>query len=157
MATTEDEVTRDMIASLAGMAVSEACGGPKKIAAAASIHPSNASRWASGERSNPVYRCMSVLERAADPWPLVALFAATAARALLRKEGPLPEWKWRQLYREACRNEQGPDGHEDTTTVAMLTGKATVACQFDADRKVMAATMKRLALGHIGMLEGWTL
>jgi hypothetical protein len=157
MSADENELTRDMMASLAGVAVVDACGGPKKIASAASVDPSNGRRWARGERSNPIYRAMSLLERAADPWPLVALFAATAARALLRKEGPMPEWKWRQLYVEACHAEGPPDGHEDTTTTALLTGKATVACQFDADRKVIAATMRRLALGYIGMVNKWTL
>ena len=157
MSTDESELTRDLMASLAGVAVSEACGGSKKIASAASIDPSNARRWARGERSNPIYRTLSLLERAAEPWSLVALFAATAARAILRKEGTLPEWKWRQLYVDACNSEQPADGEEDITTVAMLTGKASVAHQFQADRKVIAATMRRLALGYIGMTEGWTL
>lgn len=157
MAANENELERDMIASLAGVVCVEACGGPQKIASAASVHPSNGRRWAKGERSNPVYRTLSFLERAADPWPLVALFAATAARVLLKAEGPLPEWKWRALYVEACRTEQPADGAEDEATVAMLTGKATVADQFAADRKVIAATMRRLALGYIGMTEGWSL
>lgn len=153
----EDELTKDMLASLAGVAVSEACGGPKKIASAASVDPSNGRRWARGERSNPVYRVLGILERAADPFPLVALFAAQAARALLRAEGPLPEWRWRALYVEACRSEAQPDGAEDEATVRLLTGAGTVADQFEADRKVMAATMRRLALGYIGMTEGYSL
>lgn len=157
MSANESELTRDLMASLAGVAVSEACGGSKKIASAASIDPSNARRWARGERSNPTYRVISILEKAADPWPLVALFAATAARSLLRKDGPMPEWKWRQLYIEACQAECTPDGHEDTTMVAMLTGRATLADQCEADRKAVAATMRRLALGYIGMTEGYTL
>ena len=157
MAADEGEFEKDMMSSLAGIVVSESCGGAKRIASIAGIHPSNARRWAAGERANPIYRVMSILDRAADPWPLVALFAAQAARALLKAEGPLPEWKWRQLYVEACRTEQAPDGAEDEATVKLLTGKASIADQFEADRKAIAATMRRLALGYIGMTEGWTL
>lgn len=153
-----DELTNDWLASLAGIAVSEACGGtPKKIASVAGIHPSSASRWASGSRSNPSYRVLRTIEDAPDPWPLVALFAAKAAAQVLAKEGPLPEWRWRKLYVEACNAEAQPDGHEDVVTVGLLTGRATVADQFHADQKIMAATMRRLALGFVGLQNGWTL
>jgi hypothetical protein len=85
VAADENELTKDMLASLAGIAVSEACGGPKKIASAAQMDPSNGRRWARGERSNPIYRTLALIDRAADPWPLVALMAAKAARTLLKK------------------------------------------------------------------------
>lgn len=154
-----DECEKDMIATLAGLALSEACGGTnKKIASAASVHPSNASRWANGERTNPIYRVLSLLEQpSTDPWPLVALFAAKAARKLLRDEGALPEWRWRQLYIEALRAEGGPDGNEDVVTVALLTGTASLKDQFAADQKVLAVTMRRVALAFIGITEGWEL
>lgn len=157
MASDENELTRDMLASLAGIAISESCGGSKAIASVASVDSSTARRWASGSRGNPAYRVMEQLERAKDPWPMVALFAAAASRAAMKASGPWPEWRWRAEYIAACRAEARPDGAEDEATVALLTGNGTVEQQCAADRKVIAATMKRLVLGYIGMQLGYSL
>ena len=149
------EIERDLLATLAGAAVVDACGGGKRIASAAGVDESNGWRWARGERSNPVYRVRAMLEKAADPFAIVAYLAACACRALLAK--PLPEWRWRTLYVEACHVEQPHDGHEDVVTVGLLTGKSSLADQLEADQRVISATMRRLALGFVGMQRGYTL
>jgi hypothetical protein len=42
-------------------------------------------------------------------------------------------------------------------SVGLLTGRASIEDQFHADQKVIATTMRRMALGFIGMTEGYTL
>lgn len=157
MADRGDEVFKDMLASLAGVAVVEACGGPKRIASIAGIHPSNGSRWAAGDRANPVFRVLGMLDRAAHPFELVALFIAKAARRMIEDDALAVEWRWRAAYNEALRAEQAHDGREDEVTVALLTGHASVADQFAVDQKIIAALVRRVALGFIGMQYGFEL
>lgn len=145
-----DELEKDVMASLAGLELVDAIGGPKRIASAASVSPRNGRRWAAGERSNPVYRCLELIGNAEEPFALVALLAARAARTMLDRE-QMPEWRWRSLYLEACRAEQGPDGAEDEVTVSLLTNKASIADQFAVDRKALAALMRRVVLGFYGI------
>lgn len=150
------ELENDLLATLAGAAVVEACGGGKKIASAGGVDESNGRRWARGERSNPVYRVRAMLEKAADPWAIIAYLVGCVCRVMLSKE-PMPEWRWRALYVEACNAEQPHDGAEDVVTVGLLTGTHSVADQAAADQRVIAATLRRLALGFMGMQRGYTL
>jgi hypothetical protein len=147
----------DLMATLAGVEITAACGGGKKVAIAGGVDDRNGRRWASGERSNPLYRIRGVIEKAADPWRVVSWVAALAARAVLVKEGPLPEWRWRQLYVEAFHVEQPADGQEDVTSQLVLVGQASVADQYQADARCVSALLRRLALGLIGQQRGYTL
>lgn len=146
----------DLLATLAGAAVVDACGGGKKIACTVGVDESNGRRWARGEPANPVNRVRQMIEKATDPWAIVAFLVAIACRAMLRKEGPMMEWRWRSLYLDACKAEQPHDGAEDCVTQLLLVGQASVADQFHADTKVTAALLRRLALGFVGQQNGWS-
>lgn len=146
----------DLMATLAGAAVVDACGGGKKIATAGGVDESNGRRWARGEAANPVNRVRQMIERATDPWAIASFLLAVAIRVELVRRGPLVEWKWRAEYIAALEAEAACDGTEDQTTQRMLLGTATLADQVTVDGKVTAAMLRRLALGHIGQTRGWS-
>lgn len=146
----------DVAATLAGVALSQACGGTGAIASAAGVEASNARRYANGEKANPAYRVRQILERAKDPFAVCAYFLACAVKGMLVKD-PMPEWRWRSLYMEAMRAEQHPDGHEDVVSTELLTGKSTLRAQYEADSRHVTALLRRMALGFIGQQMGYSL
>jgi hypothetical protein len=157
LASASSRVEEDIICTLAGVELTDACGGGKKVAYAGGVDQRTARRWVAGDPANPINRLRAILDRADDPWRVVSWCAAWATRVALRKEGPLTEERWRELYRECCMVEQPHDGDEDTTNVALLTGNASIADQFHADAKVVSVTLRRLALGFVGISKGWSL
>lgn len=150
-----DRLEDDLLASIAGAAVLESCGCPKRVASAGGVDESNGRRWARGEPQNPVNRVRRIIESAKDPWNLVAFFVAIAIRAELRR-APMPEWRWRAMYLDALEAEATHDGAEDHVTQRMLMGRASLADQVAIDGKVAASTLKRLALGIVGQQKGWS-
>lgn len=151
-----DHLEDDLLATLAGTSVVVACGGPKKVATAAGVDESNGRRWARGERANPVYRVRQMIEKATDPWTIVAYLVAIAVRAELKRSGGLVEWRWRAAYLDAIEAEASSDGHEDATTQRMLMGRAPIADQVAVDSRCASAILRRLALGIIGQQKNWS-
>lgn len=143
-----------MTASIAGIALNEACGGTRDIAWATGVNERTARTWKAGGHSNPANLVRRIMDRAKNPFALVGYFAAHATMTLLAKD-PMPEWRWRSLYLQAMRDEAHPDGHEDVVSAELLTGKSTIQAQYDADAKHVAALLKRMALGMVGIIRGW--
>ncbi len=152
-----DPMEDDLMATIAGASVLQACGGPKKVASAAGVDESNGRRYARGDKANPVYRTRVMIEAAQDPYSIVAYLIACAIRAELKRTGPMPEWRWRALYVEALEAEQKHDASEDVTSQKMLMGKASLADMIATDTAVVAPVMRRLALSIIGQQRGFSL
>lgn len=150
-------VEEDILGTLAGIELTGACGGGKKVAYAGGVDERTGRRWVAGDPANPINRLRGILDRAEDPWRVVSWAAAWATRVMLRREAPLTEAKWRELYRESCLAEQPHDSHEDVVNVQILTGAASIREQFHADCKTVAATLRRIALGFVGISKGYTL
>lgn len=146
----------DLLASLAGHSITDAFGGVKKAAMAAGVKPRSAQRWASGE-NNPLTRVRELVEKAENPWAIVAYLNSVAVLSELQREAPLTEWKWRALYIAACEAEQKPDGDEDCVTQKVMVGRANIADQMNADMDLLAPLARRLALAIIGARRGWSL
>lgn len=151
-----ERLEQDLLASLAGSHLNVACGGTKEISRLGEVVEANGRRWASGEPQNPVNRVRRIMEKSKQPFHLCGYYLACAVRGLLLSD-PMPEWRWRSLYLQAMRDEAHPDGAEDTASVELLTGKGSLRSQYDADAAAVSALLRRMALGMIGILRGWSL
>lgn len=144
-----------MLASLAGIAVAEACGSPKGIAMAADIGERHARRWAAGDRSSAAYRAAALIRNARKRrWELVRYFAAVAVQADLQEAGPLSEATVRRMWAEVDQTEAQNDAAEDVQRINFdYTGD--LPALFDADAKVVGPTLKRMALNFVAQRMGW--
>lgn len=144
-----------MLATLAGAAVTDACGGPKGIALAADIGERHARRWAAGERSSAVYRAATLIRNARRRrWELVRYFAAVAVQADLQEAAPLSEGRVKQLWAEVDRAEAANDAAEDVERVGFdYTGD--LEALYEADARTIAPTLKRMALNILSQRMGW--
>lgn len=152
-----DRIAEDMEGMIAALEIQHSLGNPKEIASAAEVDQSTAWRWVNGEPQNLFNRLRKIVTKAKRPFGIITYFLALVIRDRLLLT-PMPEWRWRSLYKDACRQEQAHDCHEDIVTVELLTGgDATIRSQYEADARVVAATLHRMALGQIGLVRGYTL
>lgn len=149
-------VEQDMEASIAAVAINQACGGTSAIAWSAGVGEREARRYKAGGAGNPLHRAARVIERCKDPFAVVGFFAARAVRALLVKD-PMPEWRWRSLTLQAIRDEAHPDGTMDVVESELLTGKSNIRALFVETAKHVGALLRLMALLQIGLIRGWTL
>ena len=146
----------DLEASIAAIALNQACGGSADVAWTAGVDDSTARRWLAGGQSNPANRTARMIDRAKKPFAMCGFFLARAHRALIVNE-VLPEWKWRSMVLEAIRAEARPDGEADVVEAELLTGKSSLLALFEATAKHVAAMLYLMALLQVGMIRKYTL
>lgn len=151
-----DELTNDLIASLAASAITEACGGPKGIAMACGLDDVRSGRRIrNGHRSNPLYRVTETIRRARDPWAAVRFVIAIAvAREIEEIHGPLSEAKVRRLWRDTLDEEAVTDGDEDVATIRHMQNAASLEDLYTADAAHVRCLLRRLGLNLIAQRMG---
>lgn len=149
-----DERMADLLASEAGAAIVEACGGPKGIAVAADVEERQGRRLAAGDPANPINRAADLIRRSPRRWQEIKHLIAVAILADLEEAGPVPEWKVRQLWKAADQDEAATDAAEDVTRGA-FDYDGSLDRLYEADAKAAGTSLRRMALGLICRRFGW--
>lgn len=153
----DDELTNDLIATIAAGAITEACGGPKGIAMAGGVSVRRGRQIRDGDRGNPLFRAAEIIRKARDPWAAVRLFIALAVeRELQAIHGPLSEAKVRRLWLDTMDEEAVTDGDEDVVASRFhLSRCKSLPDLYAADASHVRPLLRRLALNLICQRHGW--
>lgn len=151
-----DQTLLDLFALDAGKAMAEALGSPKAVALAGEVKERHARRWRNGDRSDPAFRVIEIMRKAADPWALVRLFLAAAVeRELATRYGTLTEAKVRQLWADTCDEEQVVDGDEDVAVTRHMLGRADLATIYHHDAANVRVLLRRMAITLVCQRHDW--